>query len=115
MSKEDQKDPRKCFSVRYLPWLLGGFMLAVYLATLNPWLTLLNLDRVAAVAGWSWQPQLTNPLLYLATLPFHLISAGKLPLLLNVFSAMCASVVLGLLARCIAILPHDRLETERQR
>ncbi len=90
-------------------------MLAVYLATLNPWVNLLNLDRVVPVAGWSWQPQLTNPLLFLVTLPFQLMPAAKLPLLLNAFSAVCTSVALGLLARCIAILPHDRLETERQR
>jgi tetratricopeptide (TPR) repeat protein len=90
-------------------------MLAVYLVTLNPWLTLLNLNHVAPVAGWTWQPEERNPSLFLVTLPFRLIPAGKVPLLLNLFSALCSSITLGLLARCVSILPHDRLETERQR
>lgn len=115
MPKEDQQDPRKYFSIRYLPWLLGGAMLGVFLLTLNPWVSLLNLSWVAVVSGWTWQPQLRNPLLSLVLVPFHLVPAGKVPVLLNVFSAVCAAATLGLLARCVALLPHDRLETERRR
>src|SRR5271170_5555901 len=115
MPKEDQRDPRNNFSVRYLPWLLGGAMLAVYVATLNPRVNLLNLSWVATVSGSCWQAQLSNPLLYLVTLPFHLAPPGKLPALLNVMSALSAAGTLGLLARCVALLPHDRLETERRR
>jgi tetratricopeptide (TPR) repeat protein len=115
MPREEPQDPRTYFSVRYLPWLLSGVMLGIYLSTLNPWVSLLNLGWVAVVSGWNWQPQLNNPLLALVLLPFHLAPAGKLPLLLNVFSAGCAAAALGLLARCVALLPHDRLETERRR
>ncbi len=90
-------------------------MLVVYLGTLNPWVTLLNLGQVATVAGFVWQPQMLNPLQYLALLPFHLLSAGKIPFALNVFSAICAALSLTMLARSIAILPHDRTDMERQR
>ncbi len=78
MPQEDQQDPRKYFSVRYLPWLLGGAMLGVYLFTLNPWVSLLNLGWVTVVSGWAWQAQLNNPLLSLAVLPFHLAPVGKI-------------------------------------
>ncbi len=98
-----------------LPWLLGAAMFGVYWFTLNRWITLANVGQVAQVAGYIWQPQLYSPLLYLATLPFHWISPAKLPLALNLFSAGCAALVLVLLARCVALLPQDRTEPQRQR
>jgi tetratricopeptide (TPR) repeat protein len=115
MPNDNQKNPLKSFAVRHLPWLLGGVMFVIYLVTLNPWVTLANLGQVAAVSGWIWQPQVINPLQFLALLPFHLLPAGKIPFALNFFSAVCASLVLAMLARSIAILPHDRTDTERQR
>ena len=115
MAIETPKDPRRQFEVRYLPWALAAVMFAVYLLTLNTWVNLLNLSRVVMAEGWNWQPQLVSPLVFMVSLPFRLFSAGTLPLALNVFSAACSATTLGLLARCVAILPHDRLEVERQR
>ena len=115
MPNNNQKDPKQNFAVRQLPWLLGAGMLLVYLLTLNHWVNLLNLGQVASVSGWTWQPQLTGPLLFLVKLPFQLLPAAGIPIVLNVFSAVCAALVLVILARSIAILPHDRTETERQR
>jgi tetratricopeptide (TPR) repeat protein len=115
MSKEDQTDPRKHFVPRYLPWLLAGSLLLVYLCTLNHWITLLNVNRVAMAAGWSWQPSVVNPLTYLVTLPFRCLPVALVPVALNVFSALCIAASLGLLARSVAILPHDRTEMERTR
>ena len=69
MPNNNQKDPKQNFAVRHLPWLLGAGMLLVYLLTLNHWVTLLNLGQVASVSGWTWQPQLTGPLLFLVKLP----------------------------------------------
>jgi tetratricopeptide (TPR) repeat protein len=114
MPNENQ-NPRNNFAVRHLPWLLGAVMLLIYLVTLNPWVSLLNIVKVAEASGWTWQPQLTSPILGLAMLPFHLLPAGKIPVCLNIFSAICAALGLSMLARSIAILPHDRTETERQR
>ncbi|HUC85827.1 MAG TPA: DUF2723 domain-containing protein, partial [Candidatus Acidoferrales bacterium] len=103
------------FVPRFMPWLLGGAMLVVYWATLNHWVTLLNIGLVAGVSGWSWQPQIQYPLTFLVTLPFHGLPMGLLPVAMNVFSALCAAVALALLARSVAILPHDRTELERSR
>ena len=115
MSKENQNDPRKSIPVLLLPWLLGLAMLGVYWFTLNRWITLANVGPVAQVAGYIWQPQLFGPLLYLATLPFHWLAPAKIPLALNFFSAVCAALTLVLLARCVALLPQDRTEPQRQR
>ena len=115
MPKENQTDPKTSFVPRYLPWLLGAVMLVVYGLTLNHWITQLNLVSVATVSGWSWQPQLSNPLTFLVTLPFRWLSAAHIPVALNLFSAVCGAAALAVLARCVAILPHDRTEMERTR
>lgn len=115
MPKDNQTDPRNSFVVRYLPWLLGGVMFLVYAVTLNHWVTLLNIGQVAAVSGWMWQPQIYNPLSFLATLPLRLVPAAHLPIAMNLLSAVFAAATLGVLARSVALLPHDRTEMERLR
>jgi tetratricopeptide (TPR) repeat protein len=115
MPKENQTDPRKNFVPRFLPWVLGGAMLVVFGATLNHWVTLLNIGQIAMVSGWIWQPSIFNPLTYLVTLPFHWVPTAHVPLAMNVFSALCAAATLAVLARSVAILPHDRTEMERAR
>ena len=93
-----------------LPWMVGAAALVVYLATLNHWVTLSSLALVTRVNGWSWQPPLVQPLLVLLTYPFRWLPAAWVPLALNVFTAVCASLTLATLARSVALLPHDRLE-----
>jgi tetratricopeptide (TPR) repeat protein len=115
MPKDYQIDPRKNFVPRFLPWLLGGVMFVVYGLTLNHWVSLQNLAQVAAVSGWTWQPQLLAPLTFLVTLPFRCLPTAHVPMALNVFSAFCAAATLAVLARSVAILPHDRTEMERTR
>ena len=115
MPNNNQTDPRRNFAPFILPWLLGALMLGVYCLTLNHWVTVLNLGAVGQVSGFIWQPQPYNPLMYLVTLPFRFLSPGIIPIALNLFSAACASLVLVILARCVAILPQDRTEPQRQR
>ena len=86
----------------------------LFLLTLNRWITLFNLDAVAKVAGWTWQPECYNPLVFLVTYPLRWLPVAVLPLSLNIFSAVCGAVTVGLLARSVAILPHDRTESERE-
>ena len=94
-----------------LPWLVAAGALVVYLLTLNRWLSLNSLY----VAGLLQEPSYGTPLLYLLTLPFSLLP-GAGPLLgLNVVSAFCAALTLALLARSIALLPHDRTREQRRR
>ena len=115
MANENQSDPRKHFAPRVMPWLLALAMLLVYGLTLNHWVSLANLLPVSKVSGFTWQPEIYNPLLWLVTYPFRWLPPAKIPLALNIFSAVCAAATLGLLARSVALLPHDRTESERVR
>jgi tetratricopeptide (TPR) repeat protein len=115
MSDETNHDPRKQFVPRFLPWLLGAAMLALYWLTLNRWVSLTNISGVAQITGLSWQPQVFNPVSFLATLPIRWLAPASVPIALNFFAALCAALALVVLARCVALLPHDRTETERQR
>ena len=115
MANNNQIEPQKQFAARWLPWLLALAMFAVYALTLNHWVTLANIVPVSKVSGFLWQPDIYNPLLFLFTYPFHWLPAAKIPIALNIFSAVCAAATMGLLARCVALLPHDRTEMERTR
>jgi tetratricopeptide (TPR) repeat protein len=115
MPKENQTDPRKNFVPRLLPYVLGTVMLLIYWFTLNHWVTLLNLGLVATVSGWAWQPQIFNPLTWLVTLPFRWLPVAHIPLALNILSTVCGAATLAVLARSVALLPHDRTEMERTR
>ena len=82
---------------------------------LNRWVSPLNLDSVARISGWTWQREVLSPILFLVTYPFRWLPATQIPLALNLFSAACAALTLGLLARSVALLPHDRTEAQRKR
>ena len=115
MTTETRTDPRKKFAPRFLPWLLAVAAFALYWLTLNRWVSLLNLGYVAKISGWTWQLDIVSPILFLVTYPFHWLPAPQIPLALNVFSAVCAALTLGLLARSVALLPHDRTDAQRRR
>jgi tetratricopeptide (TPR) repeat protein len=88
--------------------------LAVYLVTLNRWVSLSSLQQVAKVSGWTWQPELYGPVSWLVTYPFRWLPAQTIPLALNLLAATCAALALALLARSVALLPHDRTHEQRQ-
>src|SRR5580704_15975027 len=115
MANGKRTDPRKKFVLRFLPWLLAVTTFVIYWLTLNRWVSLGNLEAVAKISGWTWLPEFLNPLLFLVTYPFHWLPATQIPIALNLFSAVCAALTLGLLARSVAILPHDRTEAQRER
>jgi tetratricopeptide (TPR) repeat protein len=115
MPTENRTDPRRSFVPRLLPWLLAVAMLAVYLVTLNRWISVSSLAAVAKASGWTWQTEVLNPLSFLVLYPFRWLPAAQIPVALNFFSAVCAALTLGLLARSVAILPHDRTDAQRAR
>src|ERR1017187_8121910 len=115
MTIKMRTDPRKKFAPRFLPWLLTAAAFVVYWFTLNRWVSLFNLNPVARISGWTWQPELANPVTFLVTYPFRWLPAAWIPLALNLFSAGCAALTLGLLARSVAILPQDRTDAQRER
>jgi len=115
MTTRLRTDPRKNFVPRFLPWLLAAAAFVFYGFTLNHWVSPLNLESVARISGWTWQRDVTDPILFLVTYPFRWLPAAQIPLALNLFSATCAALALGLLARSVALLPQDRTEAQRKR
>ena len=103
------------FPQRLLPWLLAGLFLAVYLVTLNPWIGVHSLDPLARITGRDGDNLLTSPLTYLVTLPIKGLSLAQLPAVANALSAIMGAAVIGVLARCVALLPHDRTREQRMR
>jgi tetratricopeptide (TPR) repeat protein len=115
MAMETRTDPRKNFVPHGLPWLLAAAMLLVYWLTLNRWVSLFNLVHVAKISGWLWQPEVFSPVMFLAMYPLRWLPEPSIPLALNLFAAVCAALALGLLARSVALLPHDRTDAQRKR
>src|SRR5438876_1018873 len=100
------------FITARLPWLIGAGGLLVYLMTLNHWVSLHSLGTVARISGWLWRPQLDQPLTFILLCPFRLLPEPWIPTALNLFTAVCAGLVLVLLARSVALLPHDLVRHE---
>lgn len=98
-----------------LPWIVAAGALVVFLATLHPWLSVASLPVVAKVAGWDWLPSQLGPAVWLLTAPFRWLPPAAQPAALNVFAAVCGALSVGLLAKCVALLPHDRTREQRQR
>ncbi|MGA2280315.1 MAG: DUF2723 domain-containing protein [Verrucomicrobiota bacterium] len=93
---------------RRLPRYVALAALLVYALTLSRSVTLSSLPLTAQVAGWDWQPMVSQPLLWLLTLPLRCLPAGWIPVSLNLFSAVCGALTLGLLVRSLELLPWDR-------
>jgi tetratricopeptide (TPR) repeat protein len=115
MAKALEARPDKKFVRVTLPWIIAAAGLAIYSATLNHWASLASLTEVANLSGWGWQIDAFRPLTWLLTLPIRLFPPRAVPLALNVFSMLCATLTLALLARSVALLPHDRTHEQRQK
>ncbi|MBL9174357.1 MAG: tetratricopeptide repeat protein [Verrucomicrobiales bacterium] len=111
---ESSAQPRP-FAARTLPWLLGLFFLVLYLATLHPWVGVSNARMLGQLGGWDPDTTYSKPLLWLITRPLLWISGSAFPGVLNGLAAVCGALSVALLARSVALLPHDRMREQRIR
>ncbi len=79
----------------------------VYGLTLCRGTTANSLGLVASVAGWDWSPLLNQPVVWLLTLPSHLLPTAWVPASLNLIFALGGALTLGILTRSIQLLPWD--------
>ena len=98
-----------------LPWILGIGAFALYLVTLNQWLAIRSLSVVSRVSGWDWSLPADYPVFFILSLPFRLIPETWSATALNILAAVISSLSLGLLARSVLLLPHDRTQEQRLR
>jgi tetratricopeptide (TPR) repeat protein len=115
MTTRTEAPPEKSFVKAPLPWIIAGILAVVYLLTINHWISFKSLQSVARASGQLWTPDVYTPLFNLVTSPFHWLPETWVPLAMNLFSVVCAFFVLALLARSVALLPHDRTEKQRER
>jgi tetratricopeptide (TPR) repeat protein len=93
-------------------WIAVGAF-ALFVLTLSRWVSVLSLGPLVRATGDEWSPLVYQPLTYLVTLPTRLVPDAWQPLALNLLAAVCGAVTLGLLARSVILLPHDRTEAQR--
>ncbi len=98
-----------------LPWLIAAAGFVVYLATRHSWMSLESVGLTAKVAGWDWNTMQMGPVTLLVTWPLRALPEAWIPMGLNSLSGLLAGCTLGLLAKCVALLPHDRTREQRQR
>lgn len=98
-----------------LPWVVGSAALLLYLFTLNHWISFVNMPQVAKVSGFSWQSELLNPVYFLVSSPLRLLPPQWAPMAVNLLSALCGALVIGLLTRAVLLLPQDRTHQQRER
>ncbi|HXP62126.1 MAG TPA: tetratricopeptide repeat protein [Dongiaceae bacterium] len=115
MNKSEVHSERRRFVLVILPWIVAAAALLVYLATLDHWVSLNSLLAVAKLSGWTWQPELTGPLYWALTFPLRWLPPQTIPVAVNLFSTACAVLTLALLARSVALLPHNRTQDQRER
>ena len=115
MTTQNEPTQENKFVRKYLPWLVAVAGLIFYLATLNHWFSMNNIAQAARITKDQPGAELYSPLYYLATYPLNWIPAHRVPLVLNLFSALCGALTLGLLARSVILLPHDRTHDQRLR
>jgi hypothetical protein len=98
-----------------LPWIIAVAALVLYLVTLNRWVSLASLPVVSNITDPNAPPPLSGPLHFVLTYPFRWLPPGAQLIGLNLFAAACGALTLALLARSVALLPHDRTREQRQR
>jgi tetratricopeptide (TPR) repeat protein len=103
------------FAQNRLPWIITAITFAAYLITINHWINLRSLPVVSKVTGWDWSLPVQSPLLFALSYPFRWLPPGMQSIGLNCFNAICAALALGLLARSVSLLPHDRTHEQRLR
>jgi len=106
--------PASSFTKRLLPWLLGLLMLGVYGLTLNHWVAPASIGAVSRLQGLTWTPSLSEPVTFLLTYPFGWLPPARVPLAVNLLTAVCAGWSLAWLARSVVLLPQATVKEGAQ-
>ena len=115
MTTETERNRGRFFVMSLLPWIAAGGMFLLYLLTRNHWPSAGSIIHLSEIRGWYTPHHFFNPVYFLITYPLHWLPASLTGTGLNMFAAVCAVLTLALLARSVALLPHDRTHEQRQR
>jgi tetratricopeptide (TPR) repeat protein len=115
MTTETETKRSSFFVLSLLPWAAAAGMVIIYFLTLNHLPSASNSSRISELAGWSSGPRYHAPLTFLLTYPLRWLPVGSIGMGLNIFTLCFAGLTLALLARSVALLPHDRTHEQRLR
>ena len=101
------------FVQQRLPWLVAAAMFVLYLITASSSATVGGLSALAQAAGWDWNPTVAQPLHALLTLPVRWLPSGIQLFALSLTAAFFGAAAVWLIARSVALLPHDRTRDQR--
>ena len=104
------------FAPTILPWIIAIAALAVYGVTMNSWASFQSIHPTAIALGFDWwNYAITQPLYNLLGAILNVLPGKVQVIALNGTSVLFAAITLGLLARTVALLPHDRTHDQRLR
>ena len=109
MTTPGSSDLENPFVAKKLPWTIGVVAILLYLITASHWVTLGSLENISRVADWNPLPTPARPLAWSLFAAFNLLPEAWIPLAANLFTAIIATLILALLARCVALLRYDVL------
>ena len=112
---DDASVSSRLFVTRKLPWILAATVFAVFLLTRNVWIGVNSLRPVYEAAGWGFENAFSQPLNQIFGLIVSSLAGARFPAQANILTAVMAAAVVYLLARSVALLPHDRRHEERIR
>ena len=112
---DDAPVSSKLFVTRRLPWILAVAAFVVFLLTRNAWIGVNSLRPVYEAAGWGFDNAFSQPLNQIFGFVVSSLTGTGFPAQANILTAAMAAAVVYLLARCVALLPHDRRHEERIR
>lgn len=98
-----------------LPWLIAGIGGVLFWMTLHRWVSFNSVGVISRISGWDWNTAYLSPITLLVTWPVRLLPASTQVAASNGLAALLAATTLGLLAKSVALLPHDRTREQRQR
>ncbi len=110
---ENESSKQTSFVRGRLPWVIAGGLLLIYLFTQHNWITIAGLPALSKATGWDWHPSYLTPLHFLVTYPIRWLPQGWQLTSFNLYGTVCAVLALALLARSVALLPHDRTRDQR--
>jgi len=105
----------RLFVTRKLPWILAGLALVIFTLTRNPWIGANSLRPVFEAAGWGFENHFAQPIHQIFGRLVAPWTGSAFPGQANLLTAVLAAWVVFLLARSVALLPHDRRHEERIR
>jgi len=94
-------------TLRVIPLLTVGVAFVLYVLTLDTWMSFSNAITLVHLKGWNWEPQQTNFVHFVLSLPLKILPVKAAGIASNVLTAAIAALILALVSLSIALIPVE--------